>query len=104
MNKMAKVAKEFNIDLYSNRSNQDDNERGSRVEQLDMLLVMKKEVKKALEAMQRGKSAVQDQLTADVWKNGGEIVLKERNKQQESFFVSPPNAPAAGIEPTTPRC
>lgn len=56
MDKFVKVAEQFYTDLYIIQSSED-NEIGSREEQSNVLPVTKTEVKKALEAMKKGKAA-----------------------------------------------
>ena len=72
------VSEEFYRDLYSSRDIQDNTERrSSSSEQIDIRPVTTEEVKKALNAMQGGKSPGEDQITADLLKDGGLIVLEK---------------------------
>ena len=75
--KIVAVAEEFYRDLYSSRDIQGNTERGSSSEELDIPPVTTEEVKKALNAMQGGKSPGEDQITADLLKDGGLIVLEK---------------------------
>uniref|UniRef100_A0A6G5ABZ6 Putative endonuclease-reverse transcriptase n=1 Tax=Rhipicephalus microplus TaxID=6941 RepID=A0A6G5ABZ6_RHIMP len=76
MVKIVKIAEEFYRDLYSSRDNHDFNTRTSSNPD-DTPPVMKEEVRKALESMQRGKAAGEDHVTSDLLKDGGQIVLKK---------------------------
>ena len=71
------VAEEFYRDLYSSRDIQDNTEPRSSSEQIDIPPVTTEEVKKALNEMQRGKAPGEDQITADLLKDGGQIVLEK---------------------------
>ncbi|XP_049267523.1 probable RNA-directed DNA polymerase from transposon BS [Rhipicephalus sanguineus] len=78
MDRIVEVAEEFYRDLYSSRDSQDDNVRSSNIpEESDIPPVLTGEVKKALKGMQRGKAAGEDQITSDLLKDGGEIMLEK---------------------------
>ncbi|KAK8777926.1 hypothetical protein V5799_020732 [Amblyomma americanum] len=77
MDKIVNVAEEFYTDLYSSQCNQSVNEKDSSAQQCVIPPVTKDEVMKALEAMKRGKAAGEDQVTADLLKDEGDIVLEK---------------------------
>ncbi|MCJ3464047.1 reverse transcriptase family protein, partial [Klebsiella pneumoniae] len=70
------IAEEFYRDLYSSRDNQN-SERGSNLEEADIPPVLTEEVMKALKEMQAGKAPGEDQITAELLKDGGQIILEK---------------------------
>uniref|UniRef100_A0A6G5A9S4 Putative endonuclease-reverse transcriptase n=1 Tax=Rhipicephalus microplus TaxID=6941 RepID=A0A6G5A9S4_RHIMP len=77
MDRIVKIAEEFYRDLYSSRDNHDLNTIRTSSNPDDTPPVMIEEVRKALESMQRGKAAGEDQVTSDLLKDGGQIVLEK---------------------------
>ena len=62
--------------MYSSRDKHDHNVRTSSTPD-DIPPVMTEEARKVLEEMQRGKAAGDDQVTSDLLKDGGQIVLEK---------------------------
>ena len=76
MDRIVYVAEEFYRDLYSSRDSQENNVGSSNSqEESDIPPILTGEVQKALKGIQRGEAAGEDQVTSDLLKDGGEIIL-----------------------------